>query len=153
MLSITNVLVATDFSDSAAAALDYGRAFARSFGARLHVLHALDMAPLEFVGTDALLSTMPDLRAGMEADAERALEQLVTEEDRRLLGAVTAITRHQMPADAIAEYAAQHAVDLIVVGTHGRRGVVHLVMGSIAEKVVRIASCPVLTVRHRGGAP
>lgn len=148
MLSIANVLVATDFSDSSASALAYGRELAGRFGARLHVLHAIDIAPLEFVETDALLSGMPDLRAEMETDAENALARLVTDEDRRLLNAATVIARHRLPAEAIVEYAAEHAVDLIIVGTHARRGVAHFLLGSVAEKVIRTAPCPVLTVRH-----
>jgi Universal stress protein UspA and related nucleotide-binding proteins len=72
----------------------------------------------------------------------------VCDEDRAVLGARTILRVSATPALAIVEYARDANVDLIVVGTHGRGAMAHLFMGSVAERVVRTASCPVLTVRH-----
>jgi len=68
--------------------------------------------------------------------------------DRKLLRAKPVVVTSLWPAEAIVDYAANHAIDVTVIGTHGRRGFEHLLMGSVAERVVRTAPCPVLTVRH-----
>lgn len=144
MVDIKNVLVATDFSEWSDAALVYARALAGTFGARLHVLHAV-----EFVATaDVMGIAVPDLYKGVESSARQDLENLVSETDREILGVKTILITGGTPAHAIVEYAGKAAIDLIVVGTHGRRGLSHMVLGSVAERVVRTAPCPVLTVRH-----
>jgi nucleotide-binding universal stress UspA family protein len=83
----------------------------------------------------------------MEADARHRIESLVSKEDVAV-GRIIPATVSGEPSDQILEYALAHHIDLIVCGTHGRRGWDHLVMGSVAEKLVRKAICPVLTVRH-----
>jgi nucleotide-binding universal stress UspA family protein len=148
MLNVKNILVATDFSDCSDSALRYGRELAHRFGARLHLLHALELPPLQLVGTEALVTMSPELRVEIEAEARANLDRLVTRDDRRTLGAVTAIRDRQTPTEAITRYAADENIDLIVLGTHGRHGFSRLIMGSVAEKVVRSAPCPVLTVRE-----
>jgi nucleotide-binding universal stress UspA family protein len=148
MLHLKNILVGTDFSESSDAALRYARELARRFGARLHVLHALEVPPMQLVGSEALAPLSPEVRVELEAEARANLDRLVTPDDRRLFKAITAIRDRQTPTEAIAHYAADADIDLIVLGTHGRRGLSHLFMGSVAEKVVRTAPCPVLTVRR-----
>jgi nucleotide-binding universal stress UspA family protein len=148
MLTIKNVLVATDFSACSQTALTYGRALARQFGAYLHVLHAVE--PSMSDGTNAIgyVGLIPELQTALE-DAERArLEDLVTPDDRRTLHATVSLQTLDTPAHAVVEYARTHAIDLIVIGTHGRHGLAHVVMGSVAEKVIRTAPCPVLTVKE-----
>ncbi|HET9468683.1 MAG TPA: universal stress protein [Vicinamibacterales bacterium] len=147
MIKISNVLVATDFSDASASALKYGREFARAFGARLHVLHVVDN-PMMWVGPEAIGVDVARLQAELEASAQNTLNRLVTAEDREQLKATPAIRTGSVPALEIADYAKSEAIDLILIGTHGRGLVGHLLMGSVAEKVVRIAPCPVLTVHH-----
>ena len=147
MIKISNVLVATDFSDASASALTYGREFARAFGARLHVLHVVDN-PTLWVGPEAIGVDIARLQAELEASAQSTLNRLVTAEDRAQLNATPATRTGTSAAFEIAEYAKSEGVDLIVLGTHGRGLVGHLLMGSVAEKVVRIAPCPVLTVHH-----
>jgi nucleotide-binding universal stress UspA family protein len=147
MLAIKNILVATDFSACSEIALTYGRALAHQFGARLHVLHAVE--PTLSDGTNAIGSVglIPELQTALD-DAERArLEDLISADDRRTLQATTILRTLDTPAHAIVEYAQSDKIDLIVIGTHGRHGLAHAVMGSVAERVVRTASCPVLTVR------
>lgn len=147
MIKISNVLVATDFSDASASALAYGREFARAFGARLHVLHVVD-SPVMWVGPEAIGVDIARLQAELEAGAENRLNGIVTSEDREQLKATPAIRTGRVPAFEIANYAKSERIDLILMGTHGRGLVKHLLMGSVAEKVVRIAPCPVLTVHH-----
>jgi len=147
MIKITNVLVATDFSAPSDSALNYGREFARTFGAALHVLHVIDNSML-WAGPEAVSVDYARLQAELEARAQTALHRIVTEEDRTQLKAVTAIRAGNSPAFEIARYAKDQGIDIILMGTHGRGLVGHLLMGSVAERVVRIAPCPVLTVRH-----
>src|ERR1017187_4328722 len=148
MLRIKNILVATDFSECSDAALTYGRALARTFGARLHVLHVVEMLRADGFTVGGYVTAIPQLQAELEESERQRLESLVSDDDRHSLGARTALKSVDTPAHAVVEYAKNENIDLIVVGTHGRRGISHVVMGSVAEKVVRTALCPVLTVRH-----
>lgn len=148
MLSLKNILVATDFGDSSITALAYGRALARVFGARLHVLHVVDPFTIDSTafGTFVAPPAIPETQ--LENAAQKMLDEIVTDDDRRNLHAVVALRTLDAPAHAIVQYSADEKIDLILVGTHGRKGFSHMVMGSVAEKVVRLATCPVLTVRH-----
>lgn len=133
----TRILVPTDFSVPSAAALDYARTLAARFGASLHVLHVLE--------NDFLRPMVADPRAA-ETAALRQLGELLTVEERQR-GAVTAVLRSDAVAEEIVDYARSNGVDLIVIGSHGRTGLAHLLQGSVAERVVRTAPCMVLTSR------
>ena len=89
---------------------------------------------------------MPSMQEDLEKAARRELERGITEDDREQLKAVPVIETGANIAEAICGYAKTNAIDLIVTGTHGRGAVKHLLMGSVAERVVRTAPCPVLTV-------
>ena len=147
MILIRNVLVATDFSEPSDAALNYGRELARTFTATLHVLHVADIATVQY-GIELYSTLLPELQQEVEAAARKQLEGLISEEDRLALRAKPVIVTAVSTAAAIVGYASQHRMDLIVIGTHGRGAVSHLLMGSVAERVVRTATCPVLTVHH-----
>lgn len=148
MIALANILVATDFSEPSTAAIAYARDFARQFSATLHVLHVAD----DLMARAAVAANLPlDLTAeqdALEADATETLNRLVTDDDRRTLKIQTSVTRSATPGRAIVAYAEDHAIDLIVVGTHGRTGLSHFFLGSVAQYIVRSAPCPVLTVRH-----
>jgi nucleotide-binding universal stress UspA family protein len=148
MIALKNVLVATDFSEPSNTALDYGRALARTFDASLHVLHVVDNRVFQSMLADAAPVDYSDLSEELEAAARRELDATIREDDRRELAAKTVLMRCSGPAQGIVTYATKAGIDLIVMGTHGRGGWSHLLMGSVAEKVVRLAQCPVLTVRH-----
>lgn len=147
MIALKKILVATDFGEASDAALTYGRALARRFDAALSVLHVLENVYAHGVGFDGYMG-VPDLQKDIETSARKQLDALVTDEDRREIGATTVMFTSTQPAYEIARYAQDHNIDLIVMGTHGRGPLAHFLMGSVAEKVVRIAPCPVLTVRH-----
>jgi nucleotide-binding universal stress UspA family protein len=144
MVVIKNILVATDFSEPSGVALAYGRDLARSYNARLHVLHVVDDMMLRYTPDVGPISE--DLQRNVEALARRDLDAVIRDDDRNELGAVGVIARSINPADAIVSYAKANPIDLIVTGTHGRGLVKHFLMGSVAERVVRTAPCPVLTV-------
>jgi nucleotide-binding universal stress UspA family protein len=147
MITIKNVLVPTDFGEAAATALTYGRDIARTFGATLHVLHVVEDVFARAIGAEVYVADLAAARRGLEESAGKELEAVVRDDDRRELGAKTVITTAAAPALAIAEYAKKAGIDLIVMGTHGRGAMAHLLVGSVAERVVRTAPCPVLTVR------
>ena len=147
MIRLKKILVATDFEESSEAALTYGRDLARGFDAALHVLHVVQNVYTQF-GTEAYVSVLPDLQRDVEEAARMRLEALLSEEDRTALHATPVIRTSGTPAAAIVEYANDAKIDLIIMGTHGRGAVAHMLMGSVAERVVRTAPCPVLTVRH-----
>lgn len=139
MILLERILVATDFSDASAAALEYGRSLAQTFGASLHVLHVTE---------NTFLRPVPGDPFALKAAAIRHLEDRFTDDDRTELRAVTALEMSDNPAEEIVKYAKKHDIGLIVMGTHGRGTMAQLLVGSVAEKVVRTAPCPVLTVRH-----
>jgi nucleotide-binding universal stress UspA family protein len=149
MIILTKVLVATDFSEPSDAALAYGRELAFTFGAQLVIAHVAENTLTRgFGGGDGFVAVDPALQRSVEAGARRQLESLISDEDREQLYAAAVVLTSNTPAHAITEYAKEAAVDLIVLGTHGRGAVAQLLMGSVAERVVRTAPCPVLTVRH-----
>lgn len=149
MIVLKKVLVASDFSELSDAALAYGRELAFTFGATLVIVHVAENTLTRGVGGgDGFVFVDPELQRSVEAGARRQLESLISDEDREQLYAAAVVLTSNTPAHAITEYAKEAAVDLIVLGTHGRGAVAHLLMGSVAERVVRTAPCPVLTVRH-----
>jgi len=147
MLAPRNILAATDFSPVSDTALQYARELARAFGATLHVVHVIN----DLMSDGSMPTTfMPAFGNAQRAIREAAREQL---HEAATSGDLTkgTLAEHLMtsssPATAILECARDNAIDLIVVGTHGRGGVAHFLLGSVAERVVRTAPCPVLTVR------
>jgi universal stress protein A len=138
---ITRILVPSDFSESSDAALEYARMLAHRFGASLHLLHVLNEPLLaEGLAAEAFMSEPPAIRAGLVDDARAHLSQRAT-------GTSSAEVVFGHAATTIVECAARLDVDLIVMGSRGRTGLAHLLLGSVAEAVARTASCPVLTVR------
>ena len=145
MMTLENILVATDFSEASDTALTYGRELAGRFGSTLHVLHITENIYVTTYGAEAY---DPSLQKELEDAARARLEELVIDSDRSGPVMKPTVLTSSSPAFAIVDYAGEHGIDLIVMGTHGRGALAHLLMGSVAEKVVRLAPCPVLTVRH-----
>jgi nucleotide-binding universal stress UspA family protein len=148
MIRLKNVLVATDFSEPSNAALNYGRELARTFGAKLRVVHVIENVFATTVGVEGYFANLPELQYEIEESARKELDAAITDEDRRELNAEPVLLTSSTPALSIVSYAKESAADLLVMGTHGRGGLAHALMGSVAERVVRMAPCPVLTVRH-----
>jgi len=139
-----HILVPTDLSEGAEEALDYACELARQFGATVHLLHVIGIPTLGVpeLGV-ALTSSVID---SMVRENQEALETIV---DRKRTMAVFGppLLRTGDARDLINQTAKELAADLIVMGTHGRRGVSRALLGSVTETVVRTAPCPVLTVR------
>jgi len=140
---IDHVLIPTDFSDTAAAAAEYGCELAARLGARVTLLNVFSPG----------IVALPD---AVYAPTEDELEMLAHAARSHLASLAFGLARaglhidvaavEGVPSEAIAEWAATHDVAMIVIGTHGRRGLSHALLGSVAERVVRTAKCPVLTV-------
>jgi nucleotide-binding universal stress UspA family protein len=150
MIELKRVLVPTDFSEPSAVALRYAKALAQTFGASLHILHVIEVKTLAY-GELATGSLPPfDLSSileSIEKDVRNRLNQVLTESEREQYQAQL-ITLVGNPFVEIVRYARAESIDLIVIGTHGRGPIAHMLLGSVAERVVRKAPCPVLTVRH-----
>ena len=148
MLKLHSILCPTDFSDFSDNAIRYACELAETFGAELHLLNVLQDYDAIAPGTgEAFLpftDWLPELR---NQSREQLAKQPAPEWAAKVH--VHRTTRVGAPVDEIVKYAKEHNVDLVVLGTHGRKGVKHLLLGSVAENVVRYAPCPVLTVRNQ----
>jgi universal stress protein A len=137
------ILVPTDFSEKARTALSYGVTLAERFGSTLHVLHVVetvvDMSPVP--------PEYDELDRAIVESAWDELNRLLPADDRKRLKVEFAI-EWGVPFTEIIRYARARQIELIAMGTHGSGGVKHLILGSVAENVVRTAPCPVLTVRE-----
>ena len=148
MLSIRTILAPTDFSTHAAVALRYACGLAERLGAKMHLLHVLpDVVP---AGPDVMLAPAlpPEYYAATEKESLEALKNLLDPTWGAISSPEVAVHWGE-PVDGIVEYARKNEIDLIVIATHGRTGLSHVLLGSVAERIVREASCPVLTVRDR----
>lgn len=147
MLVLREVVVPVDFEPTSYHALAYARELASIFRAKLHVLHVAEDVFALPAGTEGSLSAFPRLERDVEDDARSRLNALLTDDDRRA-GAATVVRLGTHPAASIVGYAAEIQADVIVMGTHGRKSSAAGTLGSVAEQVVRTASCPVLTLRQ-----
>lgn len=156
MRPIREILVPTDFSEPANAALALGKELAAQFGSRLHLLHVVASPQLGWAAESSSFS-WPTLLNELEADARARLSHQLPPEDA-LASRASLATAIGVPVERILEYTTSKHIDLIVMGTHGRGGVEHMFLGSVAERVVRKAPVPVLTlhsalVRDAAGKP
>ena len=145
MIALKNILVGTDFSEPSAVALNYGRDLARSYGSTLHVVHVIE--DLLALHGPEIGFAIADVERNIEAAVRRDLDAAITPSDLDTLDVRTTITRAPNASHAITDYAKHNAIDLIIVGTHGRDAFHRFLIGSVAERVMRTAPCPVLTVR------
>ncbi len=145
MPAVHQIVLATDFSKHSQAALQWAADLSLRYDASLSLLHVVQPV-VPYAVELATWVAPPDLDAHLFEDARRSMEQL--QHDALLLGAhqVTTEVVKGSPGTEIAEYAARIKADLLVLGTQGHTGLKHLLLGSTAEKLVRTASCPVMTV-------
>jgi nucleotide-binding universal stress UspA family protein len=142
-LSIEHILVAHDFGDHAQNALEYALSLAEKVGARVTVVHAYELPIYGF--PDGLALTV-DVTLRIQTASTEALDAILAKSQRPGVP-VSGMVRQGPAWSEIAAAAGETKADLVVVGTHGRRGLAHALLGSVAEKVTRSAPCPVLVVR------
>lgn len=149
-----HVLIPTDFSEAAEIGIEKGAALARQSGARVTLVHVFDPAPLAPIATRNVTgSAHLKLERDLESTIHAELERIRDEKLGGILDVKTALVLGSNAAEGIMSYARKEDADLIVMSTHGRTGLGHLLIGSVAEKVVRHAHCPVLVVPwHRTAA-
>src|SRR5688572_9752082 len=147
MIYARRILCPIDFSDPSHAALRYAVDLCRRYGAELTLLHV--MQPPGFTLPEGMVVAGADVFADLQRDVEKAMRSWRGEAQRLGGDGVTITTDTAMgaPHPEIVRYADDRRFDLLVIGTHGRTGIAHALLGSTAEKVVRHAHCPVLTVR------
>lgn len=152
MISLRQILVPTDFSPYSDPAIVMGAELVDRFGAELHLLHVrehlADLLPDFGIGID-LQPLREALKTNDEQEEIDTLARLsdVLDADWKQGKQITLATRAGKPYVEIVRYAREHDIDLIVIGTHGRSGLPHVLMGSVAQNVVRLAPCPVMSVR------
>ena len=145
MITLKRILIPTDLSDYSLAAIDYAASFGVLYNARLYLLFVADLVPpaMTLHGLDL---DEESYRRRAETDARETLRTFIADRLPRDVP-ITPIIRTGVPADEIRRFADEERVDLVVMATHGRTGLHHMVMGSVAEKVVRLSRVPVLTVK------
>ena len=145
-MTVTHILVPTDLSEYADYALDYAIALAQKLQARLTLLYVIHLTPLAMgdIGVSGLVPYLDE----METDAQQRMQALLNRVHQEGLQGETAVVQG-VPFQSIVDMAENKNVDMIVMGTHGRTGLTHALMGSVAEKVVRLAPCPVLVTRGK----
>lgn len=144
MLTIRRILWPTDFSAGAGRAFPYAAALASWHNAELHVLNVAEEEPSEPVGGEPSFPVSQDTLAGLLADEGEPPQSI----DLDTLTLVQEQRKSESPPETIVAYAEDQDIDLVVAGTHGRRGLQRLLIGSVAEEMIRTAPCPVLTVRE-----
>jgi len=143
-IEVRRILIPVDFSDHTPSLLEWGAHLAEEHGSSVVLLHAYHL-PVEFQQLEGAYLP-PDFWASVKADAEQQLGELAARLRADGLEVETAVCEGYA-ATVIVEEAGARDVDLIVIGTHGLSGIKHLLLGSIAERVVQKAPCPVLTVK------
>ncbi|AQL44367.1 universal stress protein UspA [Halorientalis sp. IM1011] len=134
-----SILVPTDGSDTAQAAVDHAIDHAKRYDATLHTLYVVEEPPID--EGDA-----PEVLDAIESTGERAIQDVIDAARAADVGTVEGSVAEGAPYRAILEYVDQNDIDLVVMGTHGRTGLDRYLLGSVTEKVVRSAPVPVLTV-------
>lgn len=146
MAQWTRICCPVDFSQTSRAALEEAADLARRYAARLTVLHVFEPAA---GATGEMQAPMPELIEATAQELERKLAGWKLEAERLGAPAVEQAVISGVPGREIPAFASEGGYDLVVMGTHGRTGLRHLVVGSVAERVVREAHCPVLVIRPR----
>lgn len=145
MIDLKRIVTATDFSQHSKVALKYAAAFAKAFNAEVVLVHVLERP--DFLGQLPPVAEgylPPDLPEVQEKHARVQCEQALAEAN---LTHARVVLPKGAPYAEIVRVATEENADLVIVGTHGRGALAHLLLGSVAERVVRVAPCPVLTVR------
>ncbi len=150
MIKLDRILVPTDFSTFSSPALNYGCAIAARFNAELHLLHVVpDPAMLVPEAAAFSVESMEAQAEVMRMDSMNSLNKLPADGWSNEKPIVREV-RVGPAFMEIIDYAREMDIDLIVIGTHGRSGLMHVLMGSVAERIVRKSPCPVLTVKPEG---
>ncbi|GIW56698.1 MAG: universal stress protein [Nitrospiraceae bacterium] len=147
-MQLKKVLVPVDFSKDSLRAAEYARNFAAPFAAQLLLLHVIE--PIYYASPADMYAASPNLALLIEEQRKAAEAQLERLAKKLSQGGtkVRTLIKSGSPAPVIADTAKRAKADMIIMATHGRTGLAHVLLGSVAERVVRLAPCPVLVVRR-----
>ncbi|OGP59880.1 MAG: hypothetical protein A2162_10045, partial [Deltaproteobacteria bacterium RBG_13_52_11b] len=145
MLPFTRILCPTDFSEPSYEAINVAGEIAFHFGSELCILHVVSPVPVVPMGAEASAFNVPLYQQEIESSSKKSLQEIINQLEWKELK-VRLIVLRGNAADEIVQTAHEENSDLIVIATRGRTGLDRLIFGSVAEKVVRLAKCPVLTV-------
>lgn len=149
MLSISKILFPTDFSETADHALTWALRFAEEYEAELLMLHVLVLHAADPADPDHRFPDLEDAHEALARWADEGMRSVLERHADRDVPVGTEMRRAISPGPTIVDHADERGADLIVMGTHGRRGLRHMLLGSVAEEVVRTSERPVLTVPRR----
>ena len=149
MIKIDKILFPTDFSDHSNHAFTYALSFAKEYGAKLVMLHVVEDVQYlanAYMFDVPMMPSFSDMEQNRSKEMDEFIEREVTDPSIEISKSI----RHGRPFIEIIQAAREEEADLIVIATHGRGGLEHVLFGSTAEKVVRKAPCPVLSIRMPG---
>lgn len=150
MIQLKNVLFATDFSDYSLTAANYAIDIAEQYNAKLHLLHVLEKIP-PILAIRTLDLSQEKILSSMEEEANSALNKIASDFKSKTTNEIVTALKKGIDYQEIVDYSKEAKIDLIVIATHGRTGILHTLIGSVAEKVVRYAQCPVLVITPKDG--
>jgi len=149
MLNVSSILYPTDFSVTAKQALNHALFLAEQFEAELHMLHAVILHESDPRAPERRFPEPSDILQNLFEIADSEMAQIIEANQAKTFTLKEAKVKGFSAGQVILDYAQEHDIDLIVMGTHGRRGPARMFLGSVAEEVIRHANCPVLTLRSR----
>jgi len=148
MIKIKNILLPTDFSSLSLSVSEYAVNLAEQYSAKLHILHVLEKTPPILTIRSLDLSEEKIIKT-IEQDAQKRIENVVKKIKKNKNIEVEAVIRKGIDFEEIIKYSEKSKIDLIVIATHGRTGIMHTLLGSVAEKVIRLSKIPVLVSKPR----
>lgn len=147
MFKIKNILLPTDLSATSLTAADYAMELAAQYKAKIHLLHVLEKTP-PILAIRSLDLSQEKILKSFEEEGRKSLESAVKKIKKGKSDGIDIepILKKGNDHEEIVKYSKEHKIDLIVIATHGRTGLLHTLLGSVAEKVIRYAKCPVLVI-------
>lgn len=145
MFNIKNIIVPTDFSKLSYSAFDYARDLAEQFGAKVHLVYVLEKTP-PFLAMRSLDVSEEEIMKTMEEEAKKQLNNAASKLRDESNIEIIQVCRKGIDYEEIVKYSKEIENALIIIATHGRTGILHTLLGSVAEKVIRYAKCPILVI-------
>lgn len=145
MIKIKNILLPTDFSKTSLAASEFAVNLALQYGAKIHLLHVLEKTP-PILTIRTLDLSREKILESIENDAKSRLEKIIEKIKKQGDVEIIPVIRKGLDYEEIINYSKEKKIDVIVIATHGRTGLLHTLLGSVAEKVIRYSKIPVLVI-------